>query len=92
MTACYCSVENFIVEKMAVQAAAALLDELMGRYRNLAPTEKTKELNWEDPEVRYYIFYVFYNDLTFVLAHSGNMGEHFEFFFINVTQLLVQFY
>ncbi|XP_014257147.1 luc7-like protein 3 [Cimex lectularius] len=41
---------------MAVQAAAALLDELMGRYRNLAPTEKTKELNWEDPEFcKYYM-------------------------------------
>lgn len=37
--------------KMAVAAAAALLDELMGRYRNLAPTDKTKDLNWEDPEV-----------------------------------------
>ncbi|XP_075231096.1 luc7-like protein 3 [Lycorma delicatula] len=35
---------------MAVLAAAALLDELMGRNRNVAPTEKTKEVNWEDPE------------------------------------------
>uniref|UniRef100_A0A069DSS6 Putative spliceosome subunit n=1 Tax=Panstrongylus megistus TaxID=65343 RepID=A0A069DSS6_9HEMI len=41
---------------MAVQAAAALLDELMGRYRNLAPSDKTKELNWEDPEFcKYYM-------------------------------------
>jgi len=41
---------------MAVQAAAALLDELMGRYRNLGPSDKTKELNWEDPEFcRYYM-------------------------------------
>lgn len=41
---------------MAVLAAAALLDELMGRNRNVAPTEKTKELNWEDPEYcKYYM-------------------------------------
>lgn len=32
-------------------AAAALLDELMGRNRNIAPNDKAKELNWEDPEV-----------------------------------------
>lgn len=38
-------------EKMAVLAAAALLDELMGRNRNIAPNDKAKELNWEDPEV-----------------------------------------
>lgn len=37
---------------MAVLAAAQLLDELMGRNRNVAPNEKVKELNWEDPEVR----------------------------------------
>lgn len=37
---------------MAVLAAAQLLDELMGRNRNVAPSEKTKELNWEDSEVR----------------------------------------
>lgn len=36
---------------MAVLAAAQLLDELMGRNRNIAPNEKGKELNWEDPEV-----------------------------------------
>ncbi|GLH10633.1 hypothetical protein R5R35_009110 [Gryllus longicercus] len=35
---------------MAVLAAAALLDELMGRNRNIAPNDKPKELNWEDPE------------------------------------------
>ncbi|PNF26933.1 Luc7-like protein 3 [Cryptotermes secundus] len=35
---------------MAVLAAAALLDELMGRNRNIAPDDKGKELNWEDPE------------------------------------------
>jgi hypothetical protein len=41
--------------KMAVLAAAQLLDELMGRNRNVAPNEKVKELNWEDPEVSYVI-------------------------------------
>lgn len=35
---------------MAVLAAAQLLDELMGRNRNIAPNEKKKELNWEDQE------------------------------------------
>lgn len=41
---------------MAVLAAAQLLDELMGRNRNLAPSDKTKELNWEDSEVSVKIF------------------------------------
>ncbi|XP_045478267.1 luc7-like protein 3 [Harmonia axyridis] len=35
---------------MAAQAAAQLLDELMGRNRNVAPNEKKREPNWEDPE------------------------------------------
>ncbi|XP_051171180.1 luc7-like protein 3 isoform X2 [Leptopilina boulardi] len=35
---------------MAAAAAAALLDELMGRNRNILPNEKPKELNWEDSE------------------------------------------
>ncbi|XP_044759633.1 luc7-like protein 3 [Coccinella septempunctata] len=35
---------------MAVLAAAQLLDELMGRNRNVAPNEKKREPNWEDPE------------------------------------------
>ena len=38
---------------MAASQAAALLDELMGRDRNLAPTEKRAELRWDDPEVRH---------------------------------------
>lgn len=41
---------------MAVLAAAQLLDELMGRNRNVAPNEKVKELNWEDSEVCPYFF------------------------------------
>lgn len=41
---------------MASQALAAMLDELMGRDRNLAPTEKGPEPKWDDPEVcRYYL-------------------------------------
>ena len=36
---------------MVAAAAAALLDELMGRNRNVGPNEKKVELNWEDPEV-----------------------------------------
>lgn len=44
---------------MAVLAAAALLDELMGRNRNVPPTEKTKEVNWEDPEVNFIVNSIF---------------------------------
>lgn len=34
-----------------VDVARQLLDELMGRNRNLDPSVKNKELNWEDEEV-----------------------------------------
>ncbi|KAG8230885.1 hypothetical protein J437_LFUL002916 [Ladona fulva] len=37
--------------KMAISQAAALLDELMGRNRNVLPNEKHNEINWEDPEI-----------------------------------------
>ena len=36
---------------MAISAAAALLDELMGRTRNFDPNEKPPELHWDDEEV-----------------------------------------
>ena len=36
---------------MAISAAAALLDELMGRTRNFDPNEKPPELHWDDDEV-----------------------------------------
>ena len=36
---------------MATSAAAALLDELMGRTRNFDPNEKPPELHWDDDEV-----------------------------------------
>ena len=39
--------------KMAASAAAALLDELMGRNRNLAPSDERTEVRWDDPEVVY---------------------------------------
>lgn len=51
---------------MAAAAAAALLDELMGRNRNILPNEKPKELNWEDPEVRHCLP-VFFNLYTIQL-------------------------
>lgn len=37
---------------MAVAAAAALLDELMGRSRNDGGAMKKKKIKWEDPEVK----------------------------------------
>ncbi|XP_047736148.1 luc7-like protein 3 isoform X2 [Hyalella azteca] len=36
---------------MAVSAAAALLDELMGRNRNVNPNDCNNKLTWESPEV-----------------------------------------
>ncbi|XP_060068636.1 luc7-like protein 3 [Ylistrum balloti] len=36
---------------MASHALSQMLDELMGRDRNLAPTEKKSELHWQDSEV-----------------------------------------
>ncbi|KPM09820.1 vacuolar protein-sorting protein [Sarcoptes scabiei] len=36
---------------MAINAAKQLLDELMGRERDLAPNEKRYTINWNDPRV-----------------------------------------
>lgn len=36
---------------MAAAAAAALLDELMGRQRNIDPTSAKREPKWDDEEV-----------------------------------------
>lgn len=45
-----------LIAKMATQELAAMLDELMGRNRNIHPNEKVKEITWEDSQVcRYYI-------------------------------------
>ena len=41
--------QPFLALKML--SAAQMLDELMGRDRNLAPTEKRRETHWEDAEV-----------------------------------------
>lgn len=38
--------------KMASHALAQMLDELMGKDRNLAPTEKRDQVHWSDPDVR----------------------------------------
>lgn len=51
---------------MAVLAAAQLLDELMGRNRNINPNEKTQKLNWEDPQVNVTMVNDFYSILTFL--------------------------
>ena len=34
-----------------VDAARQMLDELMGRNRNLHPSEASHKLNWDDPDV-----------------------------------------
>lgn len=44
--------ESIVTRKMATQAAAALLDELMGRTRNVLPQERQNKLSWDSPEVR----------------------------------------
>lgn len=38
---------------MAVSAAAALLDELMGRNRNDGPNAQKKPVHWEDRSNKY---------------------------------------
>lgn len=54
---------------MAVLAAAQLLDELMGRHRNVAPNEEIKETNWEDAEVSLLIFYyTIFSIITFICS------------------------
>lgn len=59
---------------MAVSAAAALLDELMGRNRNDGPNAQKKPVHWEDPEViltvtRQYTF-VCVNDIFYYSDES----------------------
>lgn len=38
-----------------VDAARQMLDELMGRNRNLHPSEAGQAVNWEDPEVSQWV-------------------------------------
>ena len=41
---------------MATSQIASMLDELMGRNRNVAPNETVRELQWSDPEVcKFYV-------------------------------------
>lgn len=37
--------------KMATHALASMLDELMGRNRNLAPSDQRNDPRWDDQEV-----------------------------------------
>lgn len=43
---------------MATAAAAALLDELMGRCRNVGPDENVSETKWSDEDVRKVFLFV----------------------------------
>jgi hypothetical protein len=38
---------------MAINAAKQLLDELMGRERDLAPNDKKSGMDWNDSRVRF---------------------------------------
>ena len=38
--------------EMASHALSQMLDELMGKDRNLAPTEKRDQVHWSDQDVR----------------------------------------
>ena len=53
-----CCLSTHVLEtsKMATQAAAALLDELMGRTRNVLPNERNQRLHWDSIEVKYIHF------------------------------------
>lgn len=62
---------------MAVLAAAQLLDELMGRNRNIAPNEKGKELNWEDPEVSFTLWVRYRLFGNFVTSLSWRTRRYF---------------
>ncbi|CAG0912736.1 unnamed protein product [Notodromas monacha] len=51
---------------MATAAAAALLDELMGRCRNVGPNEKVSEVKWSDEDVCKYFLVKFCPNELFV--------------------------
>ncbi|GAB6020269.1 Luc7-like protein 3 [Chamberlinius hualienensis] len=51
---------------MAAAAASQLLDELMGRDRNLNPAEKKRELRWDDPQVCKYFMAKFCPNELFI--------------------------
>lgn len=60
-----------------MDVARQLLDELMGRNRNLDPSVKTKELNWEDEEFCTYFMVKFCPHELFVntRADLGQCGK-----------------
>ena len=39
---------------MAANVLASMLDELMGRDRNLAPSDRKNDTRWDDAEVKIY--------------------------------------
>lgn len=49
----FCCIVGTLLEhgKMAASFAAQLLDELMGRNRNLDPNDSKSEVTWDDDEV-----------------------------------------
>lgn len=67
-----------------MDVARQLLDELMGRNRNLDPSVKTKELNWEDEEVRSFVNYV----RVFILLLIVRIGVLFSVLYIFHGQIL----
>ena len=62
---------------MASSQIAAMLDELMGRNRNVAPHENVRELVWSDPEIcRYFLVDFCPHDLfTNTKADLGPCGK-----------------
>lgn len=46
--------------------AAALLDELMGKNRNVLPNEKFQAKGWEEPDVRHFKKKITYPCLIYV--------------------------
>ena len=44
-------IQRVSIASVMASAAAALLDELMGRSRNVIPGKDVQEMNWDDSEV-----------------------------------------
>lgn len=67
-----------------VDTARQLLDELMGRNRNLDPTTaKSKKIQWDDPEVSDKIAFFFHRKIVFNFLFSQLIIESFfSFVFI----------
>lgn len=66
-----------------VDTARALLDELMGRNRNLDPTTaKSKKVQWDDPEVSETIV-IFDRNYDFLYNQINANSKHFFYFSIS---------